>query len=58
MSGESAGDLRRHAEHCRKMAHHFAEGRTRTILLTMADELDGQAEELDIRARPGWITPL
>ena len=44
---DKAGDLRRHAAHCRFMARSSVTERTRTILFTMAIELDGQADLID-----------
>lgn len=57
MSDESSGQLRRHAKHCRQMALNLIDDRTITILLTMADEFDCQANELDIEASTGRIPP-
>lgn len=44
---DKAGDLRRHAAHCRFMARSALTGRMRTILSTMASELDDQADAMD-----------
>ena len=52
---DEAGDLRRHAAHCRFMARSALTQRARTILSTMASELDGQADAIDA-AKP--IAPL
>jgi hypothetical protein len=43
---DKAGDLRRHAAHCRFMARSALTGRTRTILSTMASEFDDQADAM------------
>lgn len=55
MSDEDSDHLRRHAAHCRQMAHNFVDDRTRTILLTKVGELDGQADELETRPGPGSL---
>ena len=47
---DKAGDLRRHAAHCRFIARSALSERTRTILFTMAMEFDEQADA--IAARP------
>jgi hypothetical protein len=39
--------LRRHAQHCREMAHGQSEQRIRAILQAMAGEFDGQADTID-----------
>jgi hypothetical protein len=39
--------LRRHAEHCRDLAHGPVDERTRLILTTMATEFDDQAAGID-----------
>ena len=44
--GDKSSELRRHAEHCRTLAR-SCDQRTRTILLTMAIEFDGQADVID-----------
>ena len=44
---DKATDLRRHAAHCRFMARTAVTYHTRTILCTMAVELEGQADVLD-----------
>ena len=44
---DKAGDLRRHAAHCRFMARSSFSQRTRTILCTMASEFDEQADAMD-----------
>jgi len=44
---EKAGDLRRHADHCRRLAVGSVSERTRTILRAMATEFDLQASDID-----------
>ena len=44
---DKTGNLRRHAAHCRFMARGTVTQRTRTILCTMAIELEGQADVID-----------
>jgi hypothetical protein len=48
---DTPADLRRHAAHCRNLAHASGD-RMRTILLTMATEFDSQARNLDAQVRP------
>ncbi|HEX6409311.1 MAG TPA: hypothetical protein VFZ88_01825 [Sphingomicrobium sp.] len=48
---DKAGDLRRHAAHCRFMARSALSERMRTILFTMATEFDDQADAINA-ARP------
>jgi|SoimicmetaTmtHAB_FD_contig_41_7550872_length_557_multi_1_in_0_out_0_2 hypothetical protein len=42
-----ARQLRNHATHCRQLAKGPCNERTRTILLTMASEFEGQASEAE-----------
>src|SRR5215207_9554124 len=44
---DKAGDLRRHADHCRRLAIGSVSERTRTILRAMATEFDVQARDID-----------
>jgi hypothetical protein len=44
---DKAGDLRRHADHCRRLAAGSVSERTRIILLAMAAEFDVQARDMD-----------
>ena len=39
--------LRHHATHCRQLAKGPCTERTRTILLTMANEFEGQAHDVE-----------
>jgi len=43
---DKKGDLRRHARHCRDMAHRQSDERMRIILQTMASEFDEQADAI------------
>jgi hypothetical protein len=49
---DTPADLRRHAAHCRDLAHATFGDRMRTILLTMASEFDIQARAIDAAKRP------
>ena len=49
---DTSADLRRHAAHCRELAHATFGDRMRTILLTMASEFDSQARAIDARRPP------
>ena len=44
---DKAGDLRRHATHCRFLARSSLSEWRRTILFTMAMEFEGQAAAMD-----------
>jgi hypothetical protein len=44
---DKAGDLRRHADHCRRLAVGSVSERTRMILRAMATEFDLQARDID-----------
>ena len=44
---QSPQELRRHAEHCRHLAHSQFDARLRLILETMASEFEQQALDLD-----------
>jgi len=43
----NGADLRRHARHCRTMAHAHSDEQVRIILQTMASEFDDQADTAD-----------
>ena len=45
---DRARELRRHAEHCRMLAASTLDERMRTMLLSMAEEFEGKAEEIEI----------
>jgi hypothetical protein len=45
--------LRDHATHCRRLAKGPCTERTRTILLTMASEFEGQAHDVETAAGLG-----
>ena len=49
---DTSTDLRRHAAHCRDLAHATFGDRMRTILLTMASEFDSQARAIDAKRPP------
>ena len=46
----NARELRLHAEHCRRKARSVSDERIRSILQTMATELDQQADVEDVRS--------
>jgi hypothetical protein len=46
-----ARQLRHHADHCRQLAKGPCNERTRTILLTMAAEFEGQASDAEVAER-------
>ena len=44
---DKTDELRRHAQHCRELTHDFSDERLRTILFTMANEFEQQADKID-----------
>lgn len=50
-------ELRRHAEHCRRLAFGLLDERTRTILMTMAAELEKQALDSQLENVPKLVPP-
>ena len=45
---DRAREVRRQAEHCRMLASSTLDERMRAMLLSMAEEFEGKAEEIEI----------